>query len=92
MFDISKLSLEQLVRLRKIIEQGVSKIDDDAVAVEGAILFPVWKPKMEYTAGMRVRYNEVLYKVLKDHSSELSLNPLAAPDLFAPIVVSSQDQ
>ena len=91
MFDVSKYSNEQLVRLRQIIEQAMLKIEDDAVAIEGTVLFPEWKPDFAYVAGTKVKYNEVLYKVLQDHISQSDWTPTAAPSLFAQVLIPDPD-
>lgn len=91
MFDISKLSKEQLIRLRRIIEQAMSQIEDDAVAIEGTILFPEWKPEVAYVTGTRVKYNDVLYKVLQDHTSQETWTPVDAPSLFAQVLIPDEN-
>lgn len=90
MFDISKYSREYLVRLRKIIEQAMANIEDDAVAIEATPLFPEWRAGVAYTIGYRVRHNGVLYKVLQPHTSQETWTPVDAPSLFAQVLIPDE--
>ena len=38
-------------------------------------LFPEWNDGVTYVAGNRVRYNDMLYRVLVDHVSEIGMEP-----------------
>lgn len=38
--------------------------------------FPSWKPNREYDIGVRVKYNNILYKVIENHLS----NEFETPD------------
>lgn len=91
MFDITNYSRERLVRLRQIIEQAMAFIEDDATAIEGTPLFPEWQPEVAYITGTRVKYNDVLYKVLQDHTSQADWTPVDAPSLFAQVLIPDEN-
>ena len=80
------MTREEAIQLRHIIEQGVESLDDET-ALQGVTLFPAWKSGQAYTAGDRVKYNDVLYKVLQDHTSQADWTPDVAPSLFAQVLI-----
>ena len=76
--------------LRSVIEQLSVNLDDEQ-ALETVELFPIWKADTFYTAGGRVRYNDVLYKVLQGHTSQAGWAPDGAVSLFAKVLIPSKD-
>ena len=72
--------------LRSVIEQLSVNLDDEQ-AVEAVELFPAWKADTVYTAGGRVRYNDVLYKVLQGHTSQADWTPDTAMSLFTRVLI-----
>ena len=72
--------------LRSVIEQLSVNLDDEQ-AVEAVELFPIWKADTVYTAGGRVRYNDVLYKVLQGHTSQADWTPDTAVSLFTRVLI-----
>ena len=67
--------------LRRYIEQlAVNLPDTDAI--EAVELFPKWSESEEYTTGDRVRYGELLYKCLLDHTAQASWTPDTATSLW----------
>ena len=84
------MTREEAIQLRRIIEQGVASLDDET-ALQGVTLFPAWKSGQAYTAGDRVKYNDVLYKVLQDHTSQDDWTPAAAPSLFAEVLIPDSE-
>lgn len=58
----------------------------DEVALEFVALYPEWIAGESYTAGDRVKYRGVLYKVLQGHVSQADWTPDAAPSLFAKVL------
>lgn len=72
-------------RIRQIImEQAENFTDEEAVEVPFA--FPKWKTETAYTVGERIRFNEDLYRVLIDHTSQENWSPAEAPSLYARIL------
>ena len=67
---------------RQFIEQMASTVDD-TTALEHPEAFPKWNPDgIAYVTGQRVRYNDILYKVLLDHTSQADWTPDTATSLF----------
>ena len=68
---------------------ALMSISDDA-ALKMPDYFPTWDGNgHSYAAGDRVVYNDVLYKVLQDHTSQSDWTPDAAPSLFARVLTST---
>ena len=63
----------------------------DEQACEVQVLYPEWKEGVEYVAGERVLYNNVLYKVLTSHASQVTWTPDAAPSLFAKVLIPDEN-
>lgn len=75
---------------RAIIEAAMQSVEDD-VAVTAVTLFPEWREGVEYAEGMRVKYNDVLYKVLTAHTSQADWTPDAATSLFAKVLIPDEN-
>lgn len=82
--------LELAYKYRPYIEKAAQSLDDTS-ALEAPNLFPKWAEGVVYTKGMRVRYNEVLYSVLLDHTSQADWTPEAAPSLFAKVLIGDEN-
>lgn len=78
--------IEKARALRRKIETLSASLDDEQ-ALETVELFPIWKADTVYTAGDRVRYNDVLYKVLQGHTSQADWTPDTAFSLFARVLI-----
>ena len=76
------MTKERAYELREILSRAMQSADD-ATAAENPLMYPEWEPDAMCTEGMKVRYNDRLYKILKSHVSEVFHNPEDAPDLFA---------
>ena len=63
----------------------------DEQAYEVPVLYPMWKEGMAYTAGERIMYNDVLYKVLTAHTSQADWTPDAAVSLFAKVLIVDEN-
>lgn len=63
----------------------------DEQAIDAAAVYPTWREGVAYVAGERVRYNEILYKVLQDHTSQTTWTPESAPSLFAKVLISDTE-
>ena len=62
----------------------------DEVAEKIPEVFPTWDSNGKlYKVGDRVQYNDVLYKVLQDHTSQSTWTPPDAPSLFAKVLTSA---
>lgn len=76
--------LEKARKLRSLIEEMATNLDDDT-ALDNVDVFPRWRVNQYYEAGFRVRYNEVLYKVLQNHTSQADWTPDVAVSLYVNI-------
>ncbi len=72
----------------KIEAMSEDTITDDAESLDYIELFPSWSPDgVTYSVGYRVRYNGELYKVLQEHTSQETWNPVDTPSLFAKVLI-----
>lgn len=91
MFDYQTTLTELARKLRPLIEKAAISLDDSD-ALEAKQLYPNWSGEgIQYAVGDRVRYNEVLYKVLQAHTSQQGWTPIAAPSLFAKVLIPQPD-
>lgn len=67
--------------------KSATKTAEDAAALTGKDLYPVWNDKSTYKNGDRVRFNDVLYKCLQDHTAQASWTPTDAPSLWAKVLI-----
>lgn len=87
------ISKEKAIRLREIIEMAMnSAVLEDVVAIEATTLFPEWKAETAYKVGDKVKYYDVLYRVLTDHSSQEAWTPDASPSLFAKVLIPEENK
>lgn len=63
----------------------------DEQALKASALYPKWKVGTAYQKDERVLYNDVLYKVLTDHTSQADWTPDAAPSLFAKVLIPDKN-
>lgn len=75
-------------QLRALIESLAITLDD-ATALTGVELFPVWATDTAYAVGNRVQYNGVLYKCVQAHTSQADWMPDATPALW--VIVSVEE-
>lgn len=86
------MTLTELARkLRPYIEKAaISLTDEDAL--EAKELYPLWSSDgIEYKVDDRVRYENVLYRVLQNHTSQPNWTPVAAASLFAKVLIPDPD-
>lgn len=81
--DEAKAIIDALVTLR------CSATDEQAL--KASALYPKWKTGTAYKKGERVLYNDVLYNVLNDHTSQTDWAPNVAPSLFAKILIPDKN-
>lgn len=86
------MTLIELARkLRPYIEKAALSLSDED-ALEAIDLFPMWSgANVEYKVGDKVRYEQILYKVLIAHTSQEGWTPAAAPSLFARVLIPNPD-
>lgn len=78
--------MDLALKFRPIIEQAMQTVDD-ATALDAVNLFPKWEVGKVYAPKTRVRYNNVLYSVLTEHTSQSDWTPDNAPSLFAKVLI-----
>lgn len=82
---------ELAMKLRPYIEKAASFLDDTD-ALEAVDLYPMWSgDNVGYFVGDRVRYNQILYKVLQSHTSQENWTPENAPSLYAKVLIPDPD-
>jgi hypothetical protein len=63
----------------------------DEMSLQVPNLYPTWKVGVSYKTGDRVLYNNILYKVLQDHTSQETWTPVDAPSLFAKVLIPNEN-
>ena len=74
--------------MRLAVKQA-RQVTDDAEALSLQVLYKQWDKQIgkELTVGEYINYNGVLYKVLQQHTVQEQWTPVAAPSLFAKVLV-----
>lgn len=80
------INREMVIQLRKFIEQ-MSKNATDEEALDNILAFPKWTVGKAYTKDERIRYNDVLYKVLQNHTSQADWTPDVAVSLYVRVSI-----
>ena len=76
---IMSLADDDLVETKNTCQTKLRSISDGA-ALKVPELFPHWNGNnKEYVKGDKVLYNDVLYKVLQNHTSQEGWTPTSAP-------------
>lgn len=78
------MTRERLYHLRELIVRAAKSLSDDD-AFYGVELFDAWKSGKEYKKDDRIRYGNVLYKVLQDHTSQADWTPDKAVSLYVAV-------
>ena len=84
------LTMEEVSRML-IASQINSLTVDDSTALRMREFYPLWEAGQDYTAGFRLRYGGLLYKVLQAHTSRETWTPDAAPSLFAKLLIPDEN-
>lgn len=82
--------LELAQKLRPYIEKAAISLSD-ADALEAVNLFPTWKSGVAYAKDDRVLFEGILYKCLQAHTSQSSWTPVAAPSLWAKVLIPDEN-
>lgn len=82
--------LELARKLRPYIEKAAFYLNDED-ALEAPNLFPNWIPNKSYVVDERVRYDNILYKCLQAHTSQEAWTPIAAPSLWAKVLIPDEN-
>ena len=65
---------ERARQLKPYIEKAAKSLSDSD-ALEAIELYPFWEANKVYTKDIRLRYNDLLWKVLQDHTSQEQYPP-----------------
>lgn len=86
------MTLIELARkLRPYIEKAAISLDD-IDALEAVQLFPEWNPaQVNYEKDTRARFEGILYRCLQAHQSQEGWTPIAAPSLWAKVLIPDPD-
>lgn len=98
--DLGKLQKQMAAVESKVTEMGRGNSEvalaasfaaesfTDEQALQVPSLYPEWSGDgVTYKVDVRVRYMDVLYKVLQEHVSQADWTPDAAPSLFARVLI-----
>lgn len=85
------MTYELFLQFRELIEKALQKLEDKDAAM-AAPIFPEWTNETFYEVGFKVRYHDVLYRVLLAHTSQSTWTPDAAPSLFTKILVNEESE
>lgn len=78
--------LELARKLRPYIEKAAMSLSEED-ALEAVQLFPNWRPDAAYLVDDKVQYEGILYKCLQSHSAQDAWTPVAAPSLWAKVLI-----
>lgn len=85
------ITREQARKLRKFLE-NMSENASDEEALDNILAYPKWAVGKEYKKDERVRYEDVLYKVLQSHTSQSDWTPDVAVSLFVRVSIEEYPQ
>lgn len=71
-------------KLRALLHKASASLTDED-ALDGIELFAPWAADTAYEAGVRVRYDEKLYKCVQAHTSQEGWEPPAVPALWTEV-------
>ena len=82
--------LELARKLRPYIEKAALSLSDED-ALEAIQLFPNWNPEAAYLVDDKVNYEGILYRCLQSHAAQEGWNPIAAPSLWAKVLIPDEN-
>ncbi len=77
-------------KIKNIVEAILTLRDSatDEQALTATALYPEWQPEKDYVTGARIVFNNTLYKVLQNHTSQAEWLPNSAASLYAIVLTS----
>lgn len=83
--------IERARILRPYIEKAAESLTDED-GINAVELFPHWNAdNVSYEEGTRVQYNNLLYKCLQTHTSQISWDPANTPSLWVRVDDPSEE-
>ena len=83
--QMKKINDTQKISFVTLTESG--QIDAE-IASEHKDMFEDWKPDMAYKVGHIRKYNEVLYRIVQEHTSQIDWLPPSTPSLYESITIT----
>ena len=80
----------QAQQLRNLLVKQADTLSDEEI-LNVPCFVEKWKAGISYVTGKRVKYNDVIYKVLQDHTSQEDWTPENAPSLFAKVLIPDEN-
>lgn len=80
----------QAQQLRKLLVKQADTLPDEEI-LNVPCFVEKWKAGISYVTGKRVKYNDVIYKVLQDHTSQEDWTPENVPSLFAKVLIPDEN-
>lgn len=74
--------LRKIMQQRRILENTILQKQDNKTAVKMNLLYPTWSTGVKYTKDYKIQYNNKLYKVLQEHTSQENWKPDTTVTLF----------
>lgn len=77
--------------LKNAVQARITQMDTalatlpDENAVDAVTLFQKWKPNEDYVIGYRLQWNDKLYRVVQQHTSQDGWEPDKTPALFTEV-------
>lgn len=81
---------EEAKEFRSQINNLLTVLTDEE-AEANKILFPAWSVNTDYSVNQRIRYNNVLYRVLQNHTSQNDWTPDVAVSLFSLVINETEN-
>ena len=77
------------VAIMRLAVKQARQVTDDAEALSLQILYKQWDKQIGKTlqVGEYINYNEILYKVLQQHTVQQEWTPDVSPSLFAKVLI-----
>lgn len=63
----------------------------DKQALDATAVYPTWKEGVLYLVGNRLLHNDILYRVLQEHTSQADWTPDVSPSLFAKVLIPDEN-
>lgn len=80
------ITRELALKFRRFIEQmSVNATDEEAL--DNILAYPKWEVGKAYEKDFRLRYDDVLYKVLQNHTSQADWTPDTAVSLYVKVSI-----
>ena len=74
--------LRIIMQQRRMLENTILQKQDNKTALKMNLLYPTWQVGVKYTKDYKVQYNNKLYKVLQEHTSQENWKPDIAVTLY----------